>query len=83
MLELCNYIIHRTELHEKDTAENVLKFNDLLLSFLSENHSRAIKLIKRTTCNVYFKNAKKHVNNQVRREVVEQFKQTQRKRQRK
>ena len=75
-------MIHKTELHERDTAENVLKFNDLPLSFLCESHSRAIKLLKRTACNVYFNNAKKHVNNQVRREVVEQFKQTQRKRQR-
>ena len=51
------------------------KTNDLPLSFLCESHSQAIKIINCITCNVSFNTAKKHVNNQVRQEVVEQFKQ--------
>ena len=62
MLELCDSMIHKTEFHKRDAAENVLKFNDLLLSFLCESHSQAIKLINRVTCSVYFNNAKKQVN---------------------
>ena len=65
MLELCDNRIHKTALHEKDAAENVQKFDDLPLPFLRESHSQAIKLINCVICNVYFNNAKKHVNNQV------------------
>ena len=71
MLELCDDMVHKTELYERDIAENVLKFNNVLLSFLCESHSRAIKSINRLICKVYFNTAKKHVNNQVRRVVVE------------
>ena len=63
MIELCDSMIHKTELHERDAAENVLKFNDLHLLFLCESHSQAIKLINRILCNVYFNSAQKHVDN--------------------
>ena len=43
MLELCNYMIYKTALYERDAAENELKSNDLPLSFLCESHSQAIK----------------------------------------
>ena len=33
MLELCEYIIRQSDLHERVAAENVLKFNDLPQSF--------------------------------------------------
>ena len=83
MLELCDNMIHKTELHERDAAENMLKFNNLPQPFLCESHSQAIKLINRIISNVYFNNAKKHVNNQVRQDVlVKQLKQKRRKRRR-
>ena len=71
MLKLCGIMIHKTELHKRDSAKNVLKFNDLPLLFLCESHSQAIKLINRIISNVCFNNAKKHVINQVWRDVVE------------
>ena len=72
-------MIHKTELHERDAVENVLKFNDLLLSVSCECHSQAIKVITSILCNVYFNNAQKHANNQLVQRVVEQLKQTERK----
>ena len=72
-------MIDKTKRHERDAAENVLKFNDMSLSFLCESHSQAIKLINRIICNVYFNNAQKHVDDQVPREIVEQFKRRPRK----
>ena len=80
MLELCEYIIRQSDLHERVAAENVLKFNDLPQSFLCDNHLENIKFINRTICNVFFNNTQKLVNSQVRREVVQQFKERQRKR---
>ena len=80
MLELCEYIIRQSDLHERIAAENVLKFNDLPQLFLCDNHLENIKFINRTICNVFFNNTQKLVNSQVRREVVQQFKERQRKR---
>ena len=80
MLELCEYIIRQSDLHERVAAENALKFNDLPQSFLCDNHLENIKFINRTICNVFFNNTQKLVNSQVRREVVQQFKERQRKR---
>ena len=81
MQKLCDNMINKPEHHENDAAKNVPKFNNLPLSFLCESHSQAIKLINRIFATLT-SNAKKHVNNQVRREVVDQFKQRQRKRRR-
>ena len=67
-------IIRQSDLHERVAAENVWKFNDLPQSFLCDNHLENIKFINRTICNVFFNNTQKLVNNQVRREVVQQFK---------
>ena len=47
MLELREMMIHKTELNERNAAENLLLFNDLPLSLLCENHSQVIKLINR------------------------------------
>ena len=80
MLDLCEYIIRQSGLHERVAAENVLKFNDLPQSFLCDKHLENIKLINRTICNVFFNNTQKLVNSQVQREVVQQFKERQRKR---
>ena len=79
MLDLCEYIIRQSDLHERVAAENVLKFNDLPQSFLCDNHLENIKFINRTICDVFF-NTQKLVNSQVRREVVQQLKERQRKR---
>ena len=38
MLDLCEYIIRQTDLHERVAAENVMKFNDLSQLFLCGNH---------------------------------------------
>ena len=65
--------------HERGAGENVTKFNDLPRSFLCGNHFES-KFIYRTICNVCFNNAQKFVNSQMRREVVQQFKESQRKR---
>ena len=80
MLDLCEYVIPQSDLHERVAAENVLKFNNLPQSFLSDNHLENVKFINRTICNVFFNNTQKLVNSQVRREVVQQFKERQRKR---
>ena len=69
MLDLCEYIIRKSDRHEIVAAENVMKFNDLPQSFLCDNHFEK-KFINRTICYLYFNNAKKFVNSQVRREVV-------------
>ena len=76
MLDLCEYIIRQSDLHERVAAENVLKFNDLPLSFLCDNHLENIKFINCTICNVFFNNTPKLVNSQVQREVVQQFKES-------
>ena len=57
-------MIHKTELHERDATEDVLKFCNLSLSFLCESHSQAITVINRIICD-FFYDAKKHLNNQV------------------
>ena len=83
MLELCDTMIHKTELHVRDAAEYALKFNDLLLSFLC--HSQPIKLINRIICNVYFNNFRDIIiiKFDEKYTVAEQFKQIrQRKRRR-
>ena len=80
MLDLCEYIIRQSDLHERVAAENVLKFNDLPQSFLWDDHLENIKFINRTICNVFFNNTQKLVTGQVRREVVQQLKERQRKR---
>ena len=80
MLDLCEYIVRQRDLHERVAAGNVMKFNDLSQSFLCDNHLESIKFINRTICNAFFNIAQKLVNNQVRREVVQQFKERQRKR---
>ena len=74
MLDLCEYIIRQSDLHERVAAENVLKFNDLPQSFLCSNHLENIKFINRTICNVFFNNTQKLVNSQVRRGVVQHSK---------
>ena len=79
MLDLCKYIICQSDLHERVAAENVLKFNDLPQSFLSDNYLESIKFINRTSCNIFFYNTQKLVNSQMLREVVQQFKERQRK----
>ena len=79
MLDLCEYMIQKSDLHERVAAENVMKFNNLPLSFLCDNHLENIKFINRTICKVFFNNAQKLVNSQVRREVVQQFEERQRK----
>ena len=45
MLDLCEYIIRQSDLHERVAAEKVLKFNDLPQSFLCDNHLENIKFI--------------------------------------
>ena len=65
--------IRKSVRRERVAAENVMKFNDLPLSFLYDNHLEN-RFINRTICNVYFNNAQKLVSSQVRREVVQQFK---------
>ena len=50
MLDLCEYIIRQSDLHERVAAENVMKFNDLPQSFLCDNHLENIKFINRTIC---------------------------------
>ena len=82
MLDLCKYIICQSDQHERVAAENVLKFNNLPQSFLSDNHLENIKFINHTICNVFFNNTQKLVNSQMQREVVQQFKEKQKKRQR-
>ena len=52
MLDLCEYIIHPSNLHERVAAENVIKFNDLPQPFLCDIHLKNI--INRTICNVFF-----------------------------
>ena len=71
-LDLCEYIIRKSSWHERVAPENVMKSNDLPKSFLRDNHLEN-KFINRTICNVYFYNAQKLVNSQVRRAVVQQF----------
>ena len=73
MLDLYEYIIRKSNRHERVAAENVMEFNDLPQSFLCDNHFEN-KSIKRTICKVFFFNAQKLVNSRVRREVVQQFK---------
>ena len=80
MLDLCKYSIHYSDLHERVAAENVMKFNGLPQSFLRDNHLDNIEFINHTICDVFFNNIQKLVNSQVRREVVQQFKERQRKR---
>ena len=80
MLDLCKYIICQSDLHERVAAENAMKFNDLPQSFLCDNHLENIKFINRTICNVFCNNTQKLVNSQVRKEVVQQFKERQRNR---
>ena len=82
---LCDYagpmriFIRKSDRHERVTAENVMKFNDLSQTFLCDNHLEN-KFINRIICNVNFNNAQKLVNSQVRREFVQQFKERQRER---
>ena len=73
MLVLFEYIIRKSDRHERVAAENLMKFNDLSQSFLCDDH-RENKFINRTICKVFFINAQKLVNSQVRREVIEKFK---------
>ena len=80
MMDLCEYIIRQSDVHKRVAAENVMKFNDLPQSFLCDNHLENIKVINRKICNVFFNNTQKLVNCQVRREVVQQLKERQRKR---
>ena len=80
--DLCEYIIRKSNLHERVAAENAMKFNDLPQSFLCDNHLENIKFINRTICNVFFNIAQKLINSQVRREILQQFKERQRKRRR-
>ena len=61
LLELCDYMIYKTELHKRDAAENVLKFSDLPLSFLCESDSQVIKLINLIICYVYFNDSQKYL----------------------
>ena len=70
---LCEYIICVSDRHERVAAENVMKFNDLPQSFLSDNHLEN-KLIYRSVCKIFFINAQKLVNSKVRTEVIQQFK---------
>ena len=79
MLDLCKYIIRQSDLHERVAAENVTKFNDLPQSFLSDNRLESIYFINRKICNIFFNNTIKLVYSQVRKEVVQQFKERQRK----
>ena len=72
MLDLCEYIIRQSDLHERVAAENVMKSNDLPQSFLCDNHLENIKFINCTICNVFFNNTQKLVYCQVRREVAQQ-----------
>ena len=58
MLDLWKYIIRQSDLHKKVAAENTMKF----------------KFVNRIICDVFFNNTQKLVNSQVRREVVQQFK---------
>ena len=80
-LRLCEYagpmqtFIRKSDRHERVIAENVMKFNDMPQSFLCDNYLEN-KFINRTICNVYFNNAQKLVNSQVRREVVQQSKES-------
>ena len=64
--------IGKSDRHARVAGENVIKFNDLPQSFLCDNYLES-KFINRTICNVYFNNAQKLVNSQVRRKVVQQF----------
>ena len=73
MLELCKYVIGQSDLHKRDAAENVMKFNNLPQSFLCDNHLESIKFINHTICHIFFNNTQKLVNSQVQREVVPQF----------
>ena len=79
MLDLCEYIIRKSDRHERVAAENVMKFNDLLQLFLYDNHLKN-KFIKRTICIINFNNAQKLVNSRVLKEVVQQFRERHRKR---
>ena len=63
MLDLCEYIIRKSERYERVAAENLMKFNDLPQSFLCDNHLEN-KFISRTICKIFFINAQKLVNSQ-------------------
>ena len=80
MLDVAQNLIRTTELIERTAAEYILKSNDLPLSFLSENHAKNVKFVNRTICNVFYNNAQKLIRSQVRKDVVQHFKQRQRKR---
>ena len=82
MLELCETVTRKADLPERVAAEHILKLNNVPLSFLCDNHSAVIKFINRSICNVFFNNGQKLGNSQVRKDVVQNFKQRQRKRQR-
>ena len=56
MLDLCEYVIGQSDLHERVAVENVMEFNDLPLSFLCDNHLENIKFINLTICDVFFNN---------------------------
>lgn len=82
MLELSQNIFRKIDVPERVAAEHVLRSNDLSQSFLCDNHSENIKFVNRIICNIFFNNAQKLVNSQVRRDAVEEFKRRQRKRRR-
>ena len=80
MLDVAQNLIRTTELIERTAAEYILKSNDLPLSFLCENHAKNVKFVNRTICNVFYSNAQKLIRSQIPKDVVQHFKQRQRKR---
>ena len=46
MLNLCEYIIRQSDLHERAAPKKVMEFNDLPQSFLCDNHLENIKFFK-------------------------------------
>ena len=61
MLDLCEYIIRKSDRHKRVAVENAMKFNDLRQSFLCDNHLEN-KFINHTFCKVFFLNAQKLVS---------------------
>ena len=82
MLDLCKYITCQSDLDDRVAAENMMKFNSLPQSFLWDNQLENIRFITKTNCDVFFNNTQKLVNSQVQKEVVQQFKERQRKQRR-
>ena len=83
MLELSQNLCRKIKMPTRIAAEHVLSVNDVAsYSFLCDDNSKTINLIILVICNMFLNNAQKLVTNQVRRVVVEHFKQRQKKRQR-